>query len=86
MLKIAFFSDDVYVCSACLPHILPARGQISVLSPSTGCCNDNMNKCQSSLYLNVAAFAGGHPAKTYSVGETQTFAKGHFVNVANPRR
>ena len=45
-----------------------------------------MNKCQSSLYLNVAAFAGGHPAKTYSVGETQTFAKGHFVNVANPRR
>lgn len=79
MLKTAFSSDDVCVCSA-------ARGQISVLSPSTSCCNDNMNKCQSSLYLNVVAFAGGPPAKTYSAGETQTFAKGRFVNVANPRR
>lgn len=42
-----------------------------------------MYRFQIPLYLDVGAFASGHPAETYAVGDNQTFAKGHVLNIAN---
>ncbi|MXQ98877.1 hypothetical protein E5288_WYG015612 [Bos mutus] len=69
-------------CTAMQPRgILGDLASLTSQLPSFHCALSSP-KCD----CKCKSYGGGPPAKTYSAGETQTFAKGRFVNVANPRR